>query len=154
MTRIEVLSPFTGRVVPIEQVDDPVFAEKMVGDGVAVEPSEGTGSAPVAGKIVVFHKAGHAFAIQATPEVSVLAHVGLNTVQMNGKGFVRQAEVGQQVKAGQAVVGFDIAAIKAAGYSAVSPVILPDLPATYRIEKTTATTVRAGQDVLFTVVRD
>ena len=152
-TRIEILSPFTGRVLPIEEVADPVFAEKMVGDGVAVEPTEGVGLSPAPGQLAVFHSAGHAFAVQVTPEVGVLVHIGLNTVQMKGQGFSRSAEKGDSVKAGQEVVKFDIPAIKAAGYSAVSPVILPDLPAEYRIEKTTATSVRAGQDVLLTLVR-
>jgi glucose-specific phosphotransferase system IIA component len=153
MTRIEILSPFTGRVLPIEEVADPVFAEKMVGDGLAVEPAEGLGLAPAAGKVAVFHSAGHAFAVQVTPEVGVLVHVGLNTVQMKGQGFSRLVDKDHDVVAGQDVVRFDIPAIKAAGYSAVSPVILPDLPAEYRIEKTTATSVRAGRDVLLTVVR-
>jgi glucose-specific phosphotransferase system IIA component len=153
MNRIEILSPFTGRVLPIEEVADPVFAEKMVGDGLAVEPTEGVGLAPVAGQLAVFHTAGHAFAVQVTPEVGVLVHVGLNTVQMKGQGFGRSAEKGDTVKAGQPVVKFDIPAINAAGYSPISPVILPDLPADYRIEKTTAKSVRAGQDVLMTLVR-
>jgi PTS system glucose-specific IIA component len=154
MTRIQILSPFTGRVLPIEEVPDPVFAEKMVGDGVAVDPSVGQGVAPAAGKLALFHKAGHAFAIQVTSEVSVLVHVGLNTVQMKGAGFERLVEVDQQVKAGQEVVRFDMAAIARAGYQAISPVILPDLPDGYRIEKSAVGSVRAGQDVLFTVVRD
>jgi sugar PTS system EIIA component len=153
MSRIEILSPFTGRVLPIEEVQDPVFAEKMVGDGLAVEPSEGVGLAPAAGKLAVFHSAGHAFAVQVTPEVGVLVHVGLNTVEMKGQGFSRLAEVGHEVKSRQEVVRFDLQAIKAAGHSSVSPVILPDLPPEYRIEKTKATSVRAGQDVLLTIVR-
>jgi sugar PTS system EIIA component len=154
MTRIEILSPFTGRVLPIEEVADPVFAEKMVGDGLAVEPSEGLGCSPVAGKLAVFHSAGHAFAVQATPEVGVLVHVGLNTVQMKGQGFSRLADLGHEVVAGQDVVRFDLQAIQSAGHSPVSPVILPDLPSEYRIEKTTSPSVRAGKDVLLTVVRD
>lgn len=153
MSRVEVLAPFSGRVVPLEEVPDPVFSQKMLGDGLAVDPAEGIGVAPVTGKLTVFHSAGHAFAVQATDEVSVLVHVGLDTVQMKGEGFTRLAEVGDEVVAGQEIVHFDIAAIEAAGYSPISPVILPDLPAGYRVEKTTAAAVRAGQDVLFTATR-
>ncbi len=151
--RVEVLAPFSGRVVPLDGVPDPVFAERMLGDGLAVDPAEGIGVAPVTGKLVVFHRAGHAFAVQATDEVGVLVHVGLDTVQMKGEGFTRLAEVGDEVVAGQEIVHFDLAAIEAAGYSPLSPVILPDLPEGYQVEKTIATTVRAGQDVLFTVTR-
>jgi PTS system glucose-specific IIA component len=153
MSWVEVLSPFSGRVVPLEEVPDPVFSQKMLGDGLAVDPAEGIGVAPVTGKLAVFHSAGHAFAVQATDEVGVLVHIGLNTVRMKGEGFTRLAEVGDEVVAGQEIVRFDLAAIEAAGYSPLSPVILPDLPAGYRVEKTTAPAVRAGQDVLFTVTQ-
>jgi glucose-specific phosphotransferase system IIA component len=153
MTRIDIVSPFTGRVVPLEQLPDPVFAEKMVGDGVAVEPTEGLGVAPASGKLAVFHSAGHAFAIQVTEEVGVLVHIGLNTVQMKGEGFTRLAEVNQDVKAGQDIVRFDLARIAQAGHPALSPVILPDLPETYEIQRSNVTDVRAGRDILFTIVR-
>jgi glucose-specific phosphotransferase system IIA component len=150
---VEIVSPFTGRVVPLEELPDPVFAEKMVGDGVAVEPSEGVGRAPAPGKVVVFHSAGHAFAVQVTDEVGVLVHVGLNTVEMKGEGFERFAAVGDLVSAGQEIVRFDLERIRKAGHSILSPVVLPDLPAHYEIQKTAAKAVRAGQDILFTVIR-
>ena len=153
MKRVEVLAPFSGRVVPLEEVPDPVFSGKMLGDGLALDPVEGVGVAPVRGKLTVFHSAGHAFAVQATDELSVLVHVGLDTVQMKGEGFTRLAEVGDEVEAGQELVRFDLAAIAAAGHSSLSPVILPDLPASYQLEKTTASIVRAGQDVLLTITR-
>lgn len=151
--QVEVLAPFSGRVLPLEEVPDPVFSEKMLGDGLALDPTEGVGVAPVTGKLTVFHSAGHAFAVQATDEVSVLVHVGLDTVQMKGEGFTRLAEVSDEVKAGQELVRFDLAAIAAAGHSPLSPVILPDLPPGYQVKKTTASTVRAGRDVLLTVTR-
>ena len=151
--RLEVLAPFSGRVAPLDDVPDPVFSERMVGDGLAVDPVEGIGVSPVTGKLTIFHSACHAFAVQATDEVSVLVHVGLDTVQMKGQGFTRLAEVGDEVTAGQEIVRFDIAGIQAAGHSPLSPVILPDLPESYHIDKTTASSVRAGQDILFTVTR-
>jgi glucose-specific phosphotransferase system IIA component len=151
--KLEVLAPFSGRVVPLDDVPDPVFSERMVGDGLAIDPTDGIGVSPVTGKLTIFHSACHAFAVQATDEVSVLVHVGLDTVEMKGKGFTRFAQVGDGLAAGQEVVHFDLADIKAAGYSPLSPVILPDLPEGYQIEKTAASTVRAGQDVLLTITR-
>jgi glucose-specific phosphotransferase system IIA component len=151
MSRAEVLAPLSGQVVPLDEVPDPVFSERMLGDGLALYPAEGVGVAPVTGKLIVFHSAGHAFAVQTTNEISVLVHVGLDTVQMKGEGFTRLAEAGDEVVAGQEIVHFDLATIEAAGYSPLSPVILPDLPADYRVEKTTATTVRAGRDILLIV---
>jgi PTS system glucose-specific IIA component len=151
--RIQVLAPFSGRVVPLEDVPDPVFAEKMLGDGLAVDPTAGRAVAPVSGKVTVFHSAGHAFAVQASAEVTVLVHIGLDTVKMHGQGFTALAQVGQQVVAGQELAHFDLATIRASGYSAISPVIVPDLPARYVVEKATATNVRAGQDVLLTITQ-
>ena len=151
MTQVRVLAPFSGQVVPLDEVPDPVFSERMLGDGLALDPSEGVGMAPVTGKLTVFHSAGHAFAVQATDDVSVLVHLGLDTVQMKGEGFTRLAEAGDEVVAGQEIVRFDRAAIEAAGHSVLSPVILPDLPSGYRVEMTTAATVRAGHDILLTV---
>lgn len=152
MRRVEVLSPFTGRVLPLEAVPDPVFAERMMGDGLAVEPEAGLGVAPITGNLPVFHSAGHAFAVQADDsEVFVLVHVGLDTVYMQGRGFTRLAEVGEAVSAGQALVQFDLGAIAAAGHSPLSPVVLPELPSSYRVEKTAASHVCAGESILFTI---
>jgi glucose-specific phosphotransferase system IIA component len=153
MKKIEILSPFSGRVVPIEEVPDPVFAGQMLGDGLAVKPSVGVAVAPLAGKITVLHSAGHAFAIQAPDgDITVLVHIGIDTVHMKSNGFTCQVKLGDQVKAGQPVVKFDLKAIEAAGHSSVSPVILPDLPAGMRVEKTDASRVSRGGDVLLTVI--
>jgi phosphotransferase system IIA component len=107
--------------------------------------------APVSGTVTVFHSAGHAFAVQASAEVTVLVHIGLDTVKMQGQGFTALARVGDQVVAGQEVAHFDLATISACGYSAISPVIVPDLPAHYAVEKATTSSVRAGQDVLLII---
>jgi PTS system glucose-specific IIA component len=153
MKDVVILSPFTGRVVRIEDVPDPVFAEKMVGDGLAVDPAEGVGCAPTAGQIQLFHRSGHALAVKTHDDVAVLLHVGLDTVGMKGEGFERLAEEGDPVTAGQPLVRFDLDAIRRAGHSPISPVILPDLPDGFEIEKTTSVHVRAGEDVLLTVRR-
>ena len=152
MTRIDVLAPMSGHVVPIEEVPDPVFAERMLGDGVAIDPVDGTGVAPISGRLVVFHSAGHAFAIEeAATGISVLVHVGLDTVEMHGQGFERLAEAGQDVTAGQEIVRFDLAAIAAAGHAARSPIVVPQLDPSARVTATDSERVQAGRDVLLTV---
>jgi sugar PTS system EIIA component len=153
VTRLELLAPMTGRVVPMEEVPDPVFSEKMLGDGLAIEPSDGLAVAPMAGSLVVFHSAGHAFAIEGPESVSVLVHLGLETVSLKGAGFERLSEVGDTVVAGQPIVKMDLAAIAAAGLRSISPVVLPQLDEAWRITKTSAATVRAGLDVLITIER-
>jgi glucose-specific phosphotransferase system IIA component len=151
MRSIEVLAPFTGRVIPIEDVPDPVFADKIVGDGLAVEPTEGLAYAPIGGELAVFVGSGHAFAMRGPEGLEIIVHVGLDTVNLHGQGFEKLAEVGVQVEPGQALVRFDIDVIRASGYSLVSPVVLANLPAEARLAKTPAPTVRAGRDVLLTV---
>jgi glucose-specific phosphotransferase system IIA component len=152
MRRVVVLAPFSGRVLRLEDVPDPVFSDRLIGDGLAIDPMDGVGCSPLSGKLTTFHSAGHAFVVQASEgEVAVLVHVGLNTVHMRGQGFARLAKDNDQVTAGQVLVRFDLAAIAAAGYSAISPVVLPDLPSHFRVERTTAEDVRAAEDVLLTV---
>jgi glucose-specific phosphotransferase system IIA component len=151
MTRLAILAPMTGRVVPIEEVPDPVFSEKMIGDGLAIDPVDGHAVAPVAGTLLVFHSAGHAFAVETAEGLGVLVHVGLDTVALKGQGFTRLSEVGKQVRAGQEIVRFDLEEIQRAGLSPLSPIVVPQLDENARLEKTSAAEVRAGQDVLLTI---
>ncbi len=153
MKKVPVFSPFTGKVVPIEEVPDPVFSAKMIGEGLAVQPQTGMAVAPIQGKLVVLHSAGHAFAVQAENEpVGVLVHIGLDTVKMKGEGFTRLASVGDEVAIGQPVVQFDIDAITRAGYSTISPVVLPDLLEGFQVEKSAASQVVGGEDILLNVL--
>jgi sugar PTS system EIIA component len=151
MTQLVILAPMTGRVVPIEDVPDPVFSEKMIGDGLAIEPRDGRAVAPLDGKLLVFHSGGHAFAVEAAGGIGVLVHVGLDTVGLKGQGFTRLAEVGDQVRAGQQIVSFDLDAIRRAELSPLSPIVVPQLDANATLVKTSAEHVRAGHDVLLTV---
>ncbi len=152
MSQLNVLSPFSGRIVPLEQVPDPVFAQRLLGDGLAVDPDQGIARSPVSGTLLVFHSAGHAFAVQP-PGVpfSILVHIGLDTVRLKGQGFTRCAELGQQVEAGREIARFDPERIASAGYSTLCPVVVADLPAACRVEKTSLQAVRAGVDVLLRV---
>jgi glucose-specific phosphotransferase system IIA component len=151
MPTLTLLAPFTGRVVPMEQVPDAVFAQKIVGDGLAINPTEGIGVAPVSGELAVFVGGGHAFALRAE-SLEIIVHAGIDTVKMEGKGFEKLARVGDRVTAGQQIVRFDLAAIRAAGYSTISPIVISNLPDSARLTKAEAgSQVRAGIDPLLTV---
>jgi glucose-specific phosphotransferase system IIA component len=152
MPRLTIFAPMTGRVLPMDDVPDPVFSERMLGDGLAIDPSEGVAVAPIAGRLTVFHSAGHAFAIETTgPRIGVLVHVGLETVSLAGRGFERLAQVGDELAVGDPIVRFDLNVIGAAGLSAISPVVLPQLDPLATVAPTSAADVRAGRDVLLTV---
>lgn len=123
-----VLSPVDGEVVALGDVPDPVFSAQMVGSGVAVRPAESVGRvevrSPVAGTLLKLH--AHAFVILTTEKAGVLVHIGIDTVKMKGEGFELVATEGDRVEAGTAIVTFDPAAIAAAGYSDIIPVVVMD----------------------------
>ncbi|HVV20247.1 MAG TPA: PTS glucose transporter subunit IIA [Pseudonocardiaceae bacterium] len=123
---VPVGSPVTGRVVPLTEVPDPVFAEAMVGPGVAVIPAAEPADAvaPVAGTIATLHP--HAFVVATESGKAVLVHLGIDTVKLQGEGFTLHVAKGDTVTAGQPVVGWNPAAVEAAGYATVCPVIALD----------------------------
>jgi sugar PTS system EIIA component len=118
-----------GVVVPLTEVPDPVFAEAMVGPGLAVVPSDtpGVAVAPVDGTIATLHP--HAFVVATESGRAVLVHLGIDTVRLKGEGFVLHVAKGDVVRAGQPVVGWDPVAVAAAGYATVCPVIALDASA-------------------------
>ncbi|QFT91019.1 Glucose-specific phosphotransferase enzyme IIA component [Bacillus sp. THAF10] len=123
-TEETLVAPITGKIVPLEEVPDPVFAQKMMGDGIAIEPTEGTVVSPVKGEIIQFFPTKHAIGIKSETGVEVLIHVGLETVSMKGEGFEGLVEVGDKVEVGTPLLTFDIALIKEKAKSIVTPVIL------------------------------
>lgn len=146
MTKISVLAPLDGEVVALESVPDEVFALKMAGDGVAINPSGQVALAPVSGLLVKLFKGGHAFGIAAEGGVELIVHLGLDTIELEGRGFEKLAVEGQSVKAGDAIVRFDRATIEAAGKVALSPVVSPG---DGTIVQRASGSVTAGRDVLF-----
>lgn len=119
-----IQSPLKGEVIPLQDVEDATFAEAIMGKGIAVLPSEGVVKAPFDGTIVTFFKTSHAIGIRSKDGIELLIHVGLDTVNLEGKFFTAKAKQGQEVKQGETLLTFDIEQIKAAGYSTVTPVIV------------------------------
>jgi multiphosphoryl transfer protein len=107
-TRVVLVAPVTGVMVPIEQVPDPVFAAKMVGDGVSIDPLVGTLVAPCDGEVIHLHPSAHAVTVRSPEGLEVLLHIGLDTVRMRGEGFTLRVKVGDAVTAGQPLIEFDL----------------------------------------------
>lgn len=120
----EVGSPLHGRVIPLAEVPDPGFASGAVGHGVGVDPLGGEVVAPADGKVVMTFPTGHAVGLRLTNGIELLIHIGIDTVNMGGKGFRVHVKKGDEVHAGSPLVSFDRAAIEAAGYSAITPVLV------------------------------
>ena len=109
--RRTLLSPLTGVAVPIEHAPDPVFAQKMVGDGISIDPVEGLLVAPCDGEVVQLHDSYHAVTIRSEDNIDILIHIGIDTVGMKGKGFSPQVKVGDYVQTGQVLIEFDLATV-------------------------------------------
>ncbi|MDT0140988.1 glucose PTS transporter subunit IIA [Microbacterium sp. PRC9] len=121
---IEVLSPLAGKVVPLSEVPDPVFAGGVMGPGAAIEPVGDTVFSPGAGVIAAAQPTGHAFGIVLDGGVELLIHVGIDTVNLKGEGFDVKVKNGDRVELGTPLVTFDRAVIEKAGYPLITPVIV------------------------------
>lgn len=119
----EYIAFMSGQVLPLENVADQVFSTKMMGDGFAIEPTEGKVVAPVDGEIAVAFPTGHAYGIVTKQGVEILLHLGIDTVELDGAGFEPQVKVGDKVKAGDTLALMDLEAIRAAGKPLTSMLI-------------------------------
>ena len=109
---IKILAPVAGQVINLEDVNDPVFSQKKLGEGFAVKPSAGKIVSPVTGKVVMVAKTKHALGLQTADGVEVMIHLGIDTVELDGKPFDLQVAAGSEVKAGQQLGTMDLQAIK------------------------------------------
>lgn len=145
-----LLSPMTGRVIPLEETPDEVFSRKLMGDGVAILPEEGALYSPVDGVVVSVAGALHAYGIVTDEGLEVLLHVGIDTVKLEGEGFKPHVCVGDKVKAGDLLAEVELERIMNEGLSVVTPVIVCE-GAAGRWMETASGHVRAGKDCLITL---
>ena len=123
----EIVAPLAGTVMPLNEVEDPVFSTGVVGQGAGISPADGKTivvTAPAAGTLAVAPASGHAYGITLDSGVEVLIHVGLDTVNLGGKGFDVKVKQGDRVTAGQELVRVDRKTIEDAGYSLTTPVLI------------------------------
>ncbi len=120
----EVYSPCLGKIVQIEDIPDPVFSEKMMGDGIAIEPSEGKIYSPFDGEIIQVFNTKHAITLKSNKGTNLLIHIGLETVNLEGIPFNIKVKNGQSVSKGQLLVDVDLEYIKNKGLKIITPVIL------------------------------
>jgi len=143
-----VLTPVAGEIVPLAEVDDPVFASKALGEGVGVVPSDGVVVAPVAGELLTVADTGHAFGLKTADGVEVLVHVGIDTVKLAGTGFQVAVRKGEHVAAGDRLVTVDLGVVREAGYDTTTLVTVVNARALTRVEPHPAGTVARGGVVI------
>ena len=144
------LAPLTGKAVSLSEVPDPVFAEKVIGDGIAIIPEDGKIVSPVDGEISSIAETGHAYGFTADNGLEVLVHVGLETVSLKGECFKVYAKAGDKVKAGDLIAEVDLNLLKEKGLNSISPVLIcSDLEEKEILY--TEGNVKAGESVVLTV---
>lgn len=124
-----LVSVANGKAIPLSEVPDPVFAQKMAGDGIAIDTTGDTIVAPADGELTLVFKTKHAFALTLQNGIELLVHIGIETVGLNGEGFEQLVEQGQKVKAGTPIIKIDREFIKSKGLSLVTPILItnPDV---------------------------
>lgn len=119
-----IVSPLTGNVRSLENVPDPVFAQKMMGDGFAIEPTDGVVVSPIHGEVVQVFPTKHAVGLRSDQGLEILIHVGIDTVHMQGEGFEAYVKVGDRVKAGDLLLSFDLTLVQQKAKSSLTPVVI------------------------------
>jgi len=131
----EVKAPADGEIIALESVNDEVFSKKLVGDGVAIVPVSNVFTAPIDGIITKIFSTNHAYSIKSMKDLEVMVHIGLDTVALDGNGFERIANEGDEVKAGDAIIRVDLSYIREHAKDIVTPIIVSDESDVKRLEK-------------------
>lgn len=148
---IQIYAPLSGNAVNLAAVPDPVFSEKMMGDGIAIEPSEGIVVSPVDGEIMQIFPTKHAVGIRAKNGAEILIHIGLETVSLKGEGFETHVQQGDAVKAGDKLVTFDMATINEKAKSTVTPIIITNTDQAVSLNTLTEGKVERGSTAILEV---
>lgn len=150
-TKVILLAPLTGTLIPLEKVADKAFAQKILGDGVAVQPEKGELVAPCDGEVSYVPDTAHAIALTEAHGLEILLHVGLNTVEQQGMGFKALVKSGERVKAGQPLILFDREKLEACGCDLSTPMVITNGDKVGKMEKAQEGPVQAGKDTVLTV---
>jgi sugar PTS system EIIA component len=121
---VHIYSPLNGKLVDITKVPDPVFSQKMMGDGVAIEPIDGLVVSPIQGEVVSIFPTKHAIGLKTKSGLELLIHIGLETVNLNGEGFETFVTVGDKVKPGDRLISFNLDLIREKAASTITPIII------------------------------
>jgi len=150
MSTLNIHAPLSGKLIPITEVDDPVFAEKMVGDGMAIEPSDTIVRSPIEGKVTMVFDALHAIGIETAEGIELMIHVGLETVKLKGKGFKVHTKVGKKVKVGSKLLTLDLEYLKTNAKSIITPVVITNPDRVQHFDFSESPTINS-KDIMYTI---
>ncbi|WP_436861650.1 PTS sugar transporter subunit IIA [Staphylococcus caeli] len=146
-----IYAPITGEYVKIEDIPDPVFAQKMMGEGFGINPTEGEVVSPIEGKVDNVFPTKHAIGLKAENGLEILVHIGLDTVQLDGQGFEVLVESGDSVNVGDPLLKFDLDYIKTNAKSVISPIIITNSDNTSDISVESVAAVKKGETKIIDV---
>ncbi|GLI56658.1 PTS glucose transporter subunit IIA [Propionigenium maris DSM 9537] len=146
---INIYSPLNGKVIPLEEVPDEAFAGRMIGDGCAIDPNEGSIHAIADAEIDIF-ETNHAVSFETKDELEMIVHFGIDTVALGGQGFERVGEAGTEVSKGDELVKYDLAYISKNAKSTMTPVIINNMDDVEKLEVVATGDVSVG-DLLMRV---
>lgn len=150
--KLDVYAPISGKLKDITEVPDPVFNQKMVGDGVAIEPANGEIVSPIDGEIVQIPDSKHAIGLKDKNGIEILIHIGLETVSLNGHGFTSKVVEGDTVKVGDPLMVMDLSFVQEHAEGTITPVLIPDSNKHgYEIKKEDIHEVNAGKTKIFSI---
>ncbi|SCG82810.1 PTS system, glucose-specific IIA component [Proteiniborus sp. DW1] len=147
---VSIVAPMTGEIIEIGKVPDKVFAEKMVGDGLAIKPTDGVVVAPCNGKVIQVFPTKHAMGLLTLEGLEILIHIGLDTVSLKGNGFKIFVEPGDNVKKGDRLLKVDLDYVSENAKSTITPIIITNIDAVNRLLVRNGT-VEKGKDVIMSI---
>lgn len=149
---IDIIAPLSGEIVAIEDVPDVVFAEKIVGDGIAIRPTGNKMVAPCDGEIGKIFETNHAFSLESDSGIELFVHFGIDTVELKGEGFTRIAQEGQKVKAGDTIIEFDLEFLTKKAKSILTPVVISNMDEIKELQKMSGS-VEVAKDVVLKIIK-
>lgn len=148
---IEIYAPLTGEYINIENIPDPVFAQKMMGEGFGINPTEGEVVSPIEGKVDNVFPTKHAIGLKADNGLEILVHIGLDTVQLDGQGFEILVSSGDTVQVGDPLLKFDLEYIRNNAKDVISPIIITNSDQTESIHVNDVKAVIKGETIVVDV---
>lgn len=150
---ISILAPMTGEAIKVDEVPDQVFAQKMIGDGVAITPTSGEVLAPCDGKIIQTFPTNHVLGIQTDEGIEILIHIGLDTVELAGRGFKSFVKVGDNIKVGDKLLEVDLDFIRKNGKQIITPVIITNVDIVECMEVKLGQVIKGEDEIMIIIKR-
>ncbi|CAL4318305.1 PTS system glucose-specific EIIA component [Buchnera aphidicola (Thelaxes suberi)] len=151
-TEINIVAPLSGSIINIESVPDTVFAEKIVGDGIAIIPSNNEMVAPIDGEINKIPDTLHAFSIKSKEGIELFVHFGIDTVNLKGKGFLKIIGNKKEVKKGDVIINFDLNFLIKNAKSIITPIVISNMEKIKTIKKMSGTVIAGKTTVMIVTI--